>query len=144
MLVRFRQDVIALQPAVVVIQGGTNDLASVMGPSTEGTMAEHFMSMVELARAHKIKVVIASLTPVCDCFSKMTARRPVGKILSLNGWLKQYAAANGLVYLDYYGALVEGRFFKQSLTADGLLPNAAGYAVMAPLADKAIAEALAR
>ena len=107
-------------------------------------MAEHFMSMVELARAHKIKVVIASLTPVCDCFSKMTARRPVGKILSLNGWLKQYAAANGLVYLDYYGALVEGRFFKQSLTADGLLPNAAGYAVMAPLADKAIAEALAR
>lgn len=144
MLVRFRQDVIALQPAVVVIQGGTNDLASVMGPSTEGTMAEHFMSMVELARAHKIKVVIASVTPVCDCFSKMTARRPVGKILSLNGWLKQYAAANGLVYLDYYGALVEGRFFKQSLTADGLLPNAAGYAVMAPLAEKAIAEALAR
>lgn len=144
MLVRFRQDVIALQPAVVVIQGGTNDLASVMGPSTEGTMAEHFMSMVELARAHKIKVVIASVTPVCDCFSKMTTRRPVGKILSLNGWLKQYAAANGLVYLDYYGALVEGRFFKQSLTADGLLPNAAGYAVMAPLAEKAIAEALAR
>lgn len=144
MLVRFRQDVIALQPAVVVIQGGTNDLASVMGPSTEGTMAEHFMSMVELARAHQIKVVIASVTPVCDCFSKMTARRPVGKILSLNGWLKRYAAENGLVYLDYFGALVEGRFFKQSLTADGLVPNAAGYAVMAPLAEKAIAAALAR
>ncbi len=144
MLVRFRQDVISLQPAVVVIQAGTNDLASVMGPSTEGTMAEHFMSMVELAKAHKIKVVLASVTPVCDCFTKMTGRRPVGKILGLNGWLKEYAAKNGLVYLDYYSALVEGRFFKRSFTVDGLVPNAAGYAVMAPLAEKAIADALAR
>jgi len=144
MLVRFRQDVISLEPAVVVIQAGTNDLASVMGPSTEGTMAEHFMSMIELAKAHNIKVVLASVTPVCDCFTKITGRRPVGKILGLNGWLKQYAASNGLVYLDYYSALVEGRFFKTSLTADGLVPNAAGYALMAPLAEKAIAEALAR
>jgi lysophospholipase L1-like esterase len=144
MLVRFRQDVISLQPAVVVIQAGTNDLASVMGPSTEGTMAEHFMSMVELAKVHHIKVVLASVTPVCDCFTKLTLRRPVGKILGLNGWLKQYAAQNGLVYLDYYAALVEGRFFKKSLTVDGLVPNAAGYAIMAPLAEKAIAEALAR
>lgn len=144
MLVRFRQDVISLQPAVVVIQAGTNDLASVMGPSTEGTMAEHFMSMVELAKAHNIKVVLASVTPVCDCFTKITGRRPVGKILGLNGWLKQYAAQNGLVYLDFYSALVEGRFFKKSLTVDGLVPNAAGYALMAPLAEKAIAEALAR
>ena len=144
MLVRFRQDVISLQPAVVVIQAGTNDLASVMGPSTEGTMAEHFMSMVDLAKAHKIKVVLASVTPVCDCFTKMTGRRPVGKILGLNGWLKEYAAKNGLVYLDYYSALVEGRFFKRSFTVDGLVPNAAGYAVMAPLAEKAIADALAR
>ncbi|OYW08620.1 MAG: hypothetical protein B7X34_08335 [Acidobacteriia bacterium 12-62-4] len=144
MLVRFRQDVISLRPAVVVIQAGTNDLASVMGPSTEGTMAEHFMSMVELAKAHKIKVVLASVTPVCDCFTKMTGRRPVGKILGLNGWLKEYAAKNGLVYLDYYSALVEGRFFRKSFTVDGLVPNAAGYAVMAPLAEKAVAEALAR
>jgi lysophospholipase L1-like esterase len=144
MLVRFRQDVISLKPAVVVIQAGTNDLASVMGPSTEGTMAEHFMSMVELAKAHHIKVVLASVTPVCDCFTKITGRRPVGKILGLNGWLKDYAAKNGLVYLDYYAALVEGRFFKKSLTVDGLVPNAAGYAVMAPLAEKAIAQALGR
>ncbi len=144
MLVRFRQDVISLKPAVVVIQAGTNDLASVMGPSTEGTMAEHFMSMVELAKAHHIKVVLASVTPVCDCFTKITGRRPVGKILGLNGWLKDYAAKNGLVYLDYYAALVEGRFFKKSLTVDGLVPNAAGYAVMAPLAEKAIDQALGR
>lgn len=144
MLVRFRQDVISLQPAVVVIQAGTNDVASVMGPSTEGTMAEHFMSMVDLAKAHNIKVVLASVTPVCDCFTKMTGRRPVGKILGLNNWLKEYAAKNGLVYLDYHSALVEGRFLKKSLTIDGLVPNAAGYAVMAPLAEKAIAEALRR
>jgi lysophospholipase L1-like esterase len=144
MLVRFRQDVISLKPAVVVIQAGTNDLASVMGPSTEGTMAEHFMSMVELAKSHHIKVVLASVTPVCDCFTKITGRRPVGKILGLNGWLKDYAAKNGLVYLDYYAALVEGRFFKKSLTVDGLVPNAAGYAVMAPLAEKAIDQALGR
>lgn len=144
MLVRFRQDVISLKPAVVVIQAGTNDLASVMGPSTEGTMAEHFMSMVELTKTHHIKVVLASVTPVCDCFTKITGRRPVGKILGLNGWLKDYAAKNGLVYLDYYAALVEGRFFKKSLTVDGLVPNAAGYAVMAPLAEKAIDQALGR
>ncbi len=144
MLVRFRQDVIALKPRVVVIQAGTNDLASVMGPSTEGTMADHFMSMVELAKLHGIRVVLASVTPVCDCFEKMTSRRPPGKILGLNGWLKRYAAESGSVYLDYYSALVQGRVMKKELTADGLLPNDAGYEKMAPLADKAIAEAMAK
>jgi lysophospholipase L1-like esterase len=144
MLVRFRQDVIALKPAVVVIQAGTNDLASVMGPSTEGTMAEHFMSMVELAQHNGIRVVLASVTPVCDCFTKMTGRRPPGKIIGLNGWIKDYAKRVGAVYLDYYSALVEGRAMKKEYTVDGFLPNAAGYARMAPLAEKAIAEALAR
>ena len=144
MLVRFRQDVIALKPAVVVIQAGTNDLASVMGPATEGTMAEHFMSMVELAQHNGIGVVLASVTPVCDCFTKMTGRRPPGKIIGLNGWIKDYAKKVGAVYLDYYSALVEGRSMKKEYTIDGLIPNAAGYARMAPLAEKAIAEALAR
>jgi lysophospholipase L1-like esterase len=144
MLVRFRQDVIELKPRVVVILAGTNDLASVMGPSTEGTMAEHFMSMVELAKAHSIRVVLASVTPVCDCFKKMTGRRPPGKILSLNRWLKDYAAQSGSAYLDYYSALADGRAMKQELTVDGLLPNDAGYEKMAPLAEKAIAEALGK
>ena len=144
MLVRFRQDVIALKPAVVVIQAGTNDLASVMGPSTEGTMAEHFMSMVELAQHNGIRVVLASVTPVCDCFTKMTGRRPAGKIIGLNSWIKDYAKKVGAVYLDYYSVLVEGRAMKKEYTVDGFLPNAAGYARMAPLAEKAIAEALAR
>jgi len=144
MLVRFRQDVIGLKPKVVVIQAGTNDLASVMGPSTEGTMAEHFMSMVELAKANGIRVVLASVTPVCDCFRNMTGRRPAGKIIGINGWLKRYAAESGSIYLDYYAALVEGRAMKKELTVDGLAPNDAGYERMAPLAEKAIAEALAQ
>lgn len=142
MLVRFRQDVIALRPKVVVIQAGTNDLAGATGPATEGTMAENFMSMVELAKVNGIRVVLASLTPVCDCFKNQTALRPQGKIIGLNGWIKDYAARSGSVYLDYYSALAEGRNFKKELTSDGLVPNAAGYAVMAPLAERAIADAL--
>jgi lysophospholipase L1-like esterase len=144
MLVRFRQDVIGLKPRVVIIQAGTNDLASVTGPSTEGTMADNFMSMVELAKANGIRVVLASVTPVCDCVRKQTGLRPQGKILSLNGWIKRYAASTGSVYLNYYSSLAEGRDFKKDLTVDGLLPNEAGYRVMAPLAEQAISEALAK
>jgi lysophospholipase L1-like esterase len=143
MLVRFRQDVIALKPKVVVIQAGTNDLASVMGPSTEGTMADHFTSMVELAQAHGIRVVLASVTPVCDCGVRQTLRRPPGKIIGINNWMKDFAAKRGLVYLDYYSALASGRFMDKSLTVDGLVPNGAGFQRMAPLAEKAIADALA-
>ena len=144
MLVRFRQDVIDLKPAAVIIEAGTNDIASVMGPSTEGTMADFFQSMTELAKLHGIRVILASVTPVCDCFKKMTDRRPPGKIIGLNGWLKEYAQRSGSVYLDYYSALVEGRAMKRELTVDGLIPNDAGYEKMAPLAEKAIAEALAK
>jgi len=144
MLVRFRQDVIALKPKVVVIMGGTNDLAAVMGPATQGTVAEHMMSIVELAKFNGIRVVLAGLTPVCDCVTNQTARRPQGKIIGMNGWLKDYAAESGSVYLDFYRALVDGRNFKKELTSDGFLPNDAGYEVMAPLAEEAIAQALAK
>ena len=144
MLVRFHQDVVTLKPKVVVIEAGTNDLAAVMGPATQGTMAENFMSMVEIAKANGIRVVLASITPVCDCFTKQTGVRPQGKIIGLNGWIKDYAAESGSTFLDYYSALADGRNFKRELTADGLLPNDAGYQVMAPLAEKAIAEALAK
>ena len=138
MLVRFRQDVIDLEPKVVVIEAGTNDLASVMGPSSEGTMAENFMSMVELAKAHGIGVVLASVTPVCDCFQLMIQRRPTGKIISLNNWLKNYAAESGSGYVDYYSALVQNRLMNKNLTVDGFIPNAAGYRLMEPLVQQAI------
>src|SRR5262249_19853888 len=144
MLVRFRQDVIALRPKVVVILAGMNDIASVTGPITQGMFAENVMSIVELAKANKISVVLASLTPVCDCFTKQTTLRPQGKIIGMNGWLKEYAAQSGSVYLNYYSAMAEGRNLKQELTSDGLLPNDAGYAVMAPLAEAAIAQALGK
>ena len=135
MLVRFHQDVVSLKPKVVVILAGTNDLAGVMGPATEGTMAENFISMMEIAKANGIRVVLASVTPVCDCFTKQTGLRPQGKIISLNGWIKDYAAKSESVYLDYYSALAEGRNLKKELTVDGLIPNDAGYRVMAPLAE---------
>jgi lysophospholipase L1-like esterase len=144
MLVRFRQDVIALKPKVVVILAGTNDIASLTSPITQGMSAENIMSIVELAKINGIKVVLASLTPICDCYGRQSAIRPFGKIIGLNGWLKEYAAQSGLVYLDYYSALAEGRNLKKEFTSDGLLPNEAGYAVMAPLAEQAIAQALGR
>jgi lysophospholipase L1-like esterase len=144
MLVRFRQDVIALKPKVVVIQAGSNDLAGYSGPATEAMIGENLMSMVELARFNGVGVVLASVTPVCDCFTNQTARRPQGKIIGLNGWIKDYAARSASVYLNYYGALAEGRNLKKDLTTDGLLLNDAAYALLAPLAEKAIAEALAK
>jgi lysophospholipase L1-like esterase len=138
MLVRFHQDVVAMKPKVVVIQAGMNDLLV----ATEGVMADNFMSMMDIAKANGIRVVLASVTPVCDCYNKQTGLRPQGKIISLNGWIRDFAARSGAVYLDYYSALAEGRNFRKELTGDGLLPNDAGYGVMAPLAEKAIAEAL--
>jgi len=138
MLVRFHQDVVAMKPKVVVIQAGMNDLLV----ATEGVMADNFMSMMDIAKANGIRVVLASVTPVCDCYNKQTGLRPQGKIISLNGWIRDFAARSGAVYLNYYSALAEGRDFRKELTDDGLLPNDAGYGLMAPLAEKAIAEAL--
>ncbi|PYV39058.1 MAG: capsular biosynthesis protein [Acidobacteria bacterium] len=144
MLVRFRQDVINLKPKIVVIQAGSSDLAGYAGPATEGTISENFMSMTELAKANGIRVVLASVTPVCDCFRTLTDRRPPGKIIGINRWLKDYAARSGSVYLDYYSALAESKAMKKDLTVDGLVPNDAGYEVMAPLAERAVVQALGK
>jgi lysophospholipase L1-like esterase len=142
MLVRFRQDVVALRPKVVVIQGGTNDVARVTGPATRGTLADNLTSMSDLARANGIRVVLASIPPVCDCVTDQTTIRPPMRIREMNGWIKTFAAESGLVHLDYYTALVDGRDLNKALTSDGVLPNDAGYRVMAPLAERAIAQAL--
>jgi acyl-CoA thioesterase-1 len=145
MLLRFRQDVVSLKPKVVVILAGTNDVAGFRGPATEEMIADNLMSMAELAHAHGIRVVLASVTPVCDCFTKPTVRqRWQGRIKETNELIEQYAAKSGSMYLDYYAALADGDEFRKALTSDGILPNDAGYAVMAPLAEKAIAGALAK
>ena len=147
MLVRFRQDVIDLQPKVVVIQTGLSDIGMVMGPGSEGTIQEHLLSMIDLAKAHGIKVVLASLTPICNCYHQETTLRPVGKIAAINGTMRDIVKDTGSIYLNYYSVLVDTpagtRQLKKELTDDGLGPNDAGYALMAPLAEKAIADALA-
>jgi lysophospholipase L1-like esterase len=141
MLVRFRQDVIGLKPKVVVIHGGINDITGASGPGSEGMIADQIKSMTELAKANGIRVVIASLTPVCDCVTVQTGYRSQARIIGVNGFLREYANESGSVYLDYYSALAVGRDFRRELTVDGLLPNDAGYAVMASLADQAIGRA---
>jgi lysophospholipase L1-like esterase len=143
MLVRFRQDVIALKPKVVVIQAGLNDLAGATGPATDETIGENLMSMSELAQLHGIHVVLASVTPICNCFEKHISQRLQEKITETNEWIREYAERTGVVYLDYYSALADGVNMRKELTRDGVLPNEAGYARMAPLAEKAIAAALA-
>jgi lysophospholipase L1-like esterase len=143
MLVRFRPDVIALQPKVVVILAGTNDIAGNTGPSTLEMIEDNLMSMADLARANGIKVVLSAVMPVCDYIRPQTERRPPEKIIALNSWMKGYAEKNGFVYLDYYTPMLDDKgMLKKELTFDGLHPNDAGYEVMGPLAETAIAQAL--
>jgi len=145
MLIRFRPDVIALKPKVVVILAGTNDIAGNTGPMTLEMIEDNLTSMAELATANNIRVVLSSVMPVCDYIKTQTERRPPEKIIALNAWIKTYAAKNGFVYLDYYSAMLDDKqMFLKELTYDGLHPNDAGYEVMGPLADKAIAAALAK
>jgi lysophospholipase L1-like esterase len=145
MLIRFRPDVLALKPKAVVILAGTNDIAGNTGPMTLDAIEDNLMSMAELANANNIRVVIASVMPVCDYIRPQTERRPPERIIALNAWIKDYTAKNGFVYLDYYSAMLDDKqMLRKELTYDGLHPNEAGYEVMGPLAEKAIAAALAK
>jgi len=149
MLVRFRQDVIDLQPKVVMILAGTNDIAGNTGPMRVEDIEANYASLAELARAHDIKVIYSSVLPVHNYTPKSQdffAQRSPEKILALNRWLKDYCAtaSNGCVYLDYFSALVDDKgLMKKDLADDGLHPNAAGYKIMAPLAEAAIEKTLA-
>ena len=143
MLIRFRPDVLAHKPRAVVILAGTNDIAGNTGPMSLEDIQNNLASMAELAKANGIRVVMASVMPVSDYIRPQTPRRPNEKIRELNDWIRKYTAANGHVYLDYYSAMLDDQgVFKQELTYDGLHPNDAGYDVMLPLAEKAIAQAL--
>jgi lysophospholipase L1-like esterase len=142
MLIRFRQDVISLSPKVVVILAGLNDIAGLHGASTEEMILDNLVSMTELARANGIRVVLASLTPVCNCFGKNAAReRWQERIVEANELIETYCAKSGATYLDYYSAMSHEGELKKELTSDGVLPNEAGYAVMTLLAEKTIREA---
>jgi len=148
MLIRFRQDVIDLHPKVVIILAGTNDIAGNTGPMLIEDIEANYASMAELARVHEIKVIYSSVLPVHNYTPRsleLFAQRPPEKILELNRWLKNYSASssNGCFYLDYFSAMVDDKgLLKRELAEDGLHPNAAGYKVMAPLAEAAIEKAL--
>ena len=148
MLIRFRPDVIDLKPKVVVILAGTNDLAGNTGPTTLDAITDNLSSMADLATAHGIRDVLASVLPVSDYEMRdgkpivQTVRRPPDKILALNKWIKDYAAMHGYGYLDYFSAMADDKgFLKDELSDDGL-HNVQGYSVMAPLAEAAITASL--
>jgi acyl-CoA thioesterase I len=147
MLVRFRQDVINLQPKAVVILAGTNDIAGNTGKISNEDIEANLASMAELAKAHGIKVIFSSVLPVNNYSPESQdffAQRPMERILAMNRWLKEYCAADDLIYLDYFSAMVDDKgLLKKDLANDGLHPNKAGFAIMAPLAEKAIARAVA-
>ena len=146
MLVRFRQDVINLQPKVVVILAGTNDIAGNSGPIANEDIEANYSDFAELAKAHNIRLIFSSVLPVNNYTERSKdffAQRPAERILELNRWLKSYCEKNRLIYLDYFSALVDDKgMLKRDLADDGLHPNKAGFAVMAPLAEKAIEKAL--
>ena len=148
MLIRFRPDVINLQPKAVVILAGTNDIAGNTGPMTNEEIQHNLMSMAELAKVNKIKVILASITPtgayhVAPNGVPQTQQRPMERIRAINDWMRKYAASEGHVYLDYFSAMIDGTgMLREELSADDLHPNAKGYAIMAPLADAAIKQSL--
>src|SRR6266536_4019563 len=129
MLVRFRQDVIGLNPKVVVILAGTNDIAGNTGPMLSEDIEANLASMAELARANRIKVILSSVLPIHNYTPQsqdLFAQRSPAKILQLNRWLKDYCASNGLIYLDYFNAMVDEKgLLKRDLAEDGLHPNRA-------------------
>jgi lysophospholipase L1-like esterase len=148
MLVRFRQDVIDLQSKTVVILAGTNDIAGNTGPISNEDIEANFASIAELARVHNVRVIFSSILPVHNYTpesQEFFAQRSPERILALNRWLKDYCAANDLVYLDYFTAMVDDKgLLKKDLADDGLHPNKAGYAIMSPLAEKAIETTVAK
>ncbi len=149
MLIRFRSDVIDLNPQVVVILAGTNDLAGNTGPMTLKAIEDNLAAMADLAKSKHIRVVLASVLPISDYKSRdgkpivRTTQRPPDQIKALNEWIKEFTRENKLTYLDYYSAMIDEKgFMKSELSDDGLHPNKGGYAVMSPLAEAAIDAAL--
>jgi lysophospholipase L1-like esterase len=144
MLIRFQQDVIALKPKVVVINAGTNDIAGNTGPSTLEMIEDNLTSMAQIAAANGVRVVLASVTPAYE-YPWKPGIEPAEKVVALNSWMKDYCAKTGCVYADYFTPMSDEKHgMKEGLSRDGIHPTPAGYAVMAPVAERAIAEALGK
>ncbi len=142
MMVRFRPDVIALKPKVVVILAGINDIAGNTGPATLEMIEDNIMSMAELAQVNGIQVILCTVLPAYD-FPWNPGSFPADRIILLNKWIKEYASTNGFLYIDLYTSMVdEKKGLKTELTYDGVHPNKAGYEIMGNLAEKVIAKAL--
>jgi acyl-CoA thioesterase I len=149
MLVRLTPDVLALKPKVIVLLAGTNDIAGNTGSVSNQDVENNIIAISELAAAHGVKMVLSSILPVSNYHVNpelgppQVVRRPMARITVLNDWLKQYAAAHGHGYIDYFSAMTDAQgLLRSELSADDLHPNRAGYEIMAPLADAAIAKAL--
>jgi lysophospholipase L1-like esterase len=141
-LLRFHQDVVDLKPKLVVILAGTNDVAENTGPETLEDIEGNLASMAEIAESNHFRVVLSSILPVAS-YPWRKEIQSAEKIATLNNWMKGFAAGRGLAYLDYYSALVDEHYgMKAGLSEDGVHPNKARYAVMQPLAEYAIQDAL--
>lgn len=142
MLVRFRQDVVNLKPKAVVILAGTNDIAGNTGPSTLEMIEDNIASMVEIAKANNIKVLLCSVLPAFD-YPWKSGLNPAEKIVELNKWIKNYCEENKLIYVDYFTPMADERNgLKKEYSEDGVHPNEDGYKVMAPLVEEAIEEVI--
>ena len=142
MLLRFRQDVINLKPSVVVILAGINDIAGNTGPATIEMIEANIISMIELAKANDIKVVLCSVLPVLK-FPWGSTKNPSGIVIALNKKLKAYTEKSNIVYVDYFSATVnELNGLKEGLGDDGVHPNAAGYLIMETILEVGIRKVL--
>lgn len=144
LLVRFSQDVVHLRPAAVVILAGINDIAGNTGPTTAEMIEDNFSSMAAIAKQNGIKMVIASILPT-NRLGWAPAIQPAEQVREVNRWLRDFCSTNGFVYLNYYDSLADSQGgMPLDISADGVHPTGKGYTIMAPLAEKAIAQALGK
>lgn len=142
MLLRFRADVIALHPKIVVILAGGNDIAGNTGTATTKMITDNIFSMAELAKVHHIKVILCSVLPA-NFFYWNPKEKPAERIIELNRILKNYALLNEIPFVDYHSAMAdEQQGLKLELSEDRVHPNTAGYQIMSPLIEKAIQQTL--